>query len=221
VCAVNLAASFAESGQKAILVGADMRRPALERYFGSSRQVDLNVDLGAARRVPDLLRPTRIPGLSVLPGGYQPNPAAVIPEQIERIAACRELADFVVVDTPPVLVANDAVELMRAADAVVLVARVGHTATGAAKQASELLHRLGMPVLGVVILGSTSLPRAYLGYFEAGASVPSGDRRRGSTSASSAGQPRPVAPDGRRGSSRSRPRPGNSSRLLGEPPVGR
>lgn len=167
--AVNLAASFAEAGSTALLVGADMRHPAVHRYFGLSEGTAF---AGGGRRsddaqpLEDLVQPTSIPGLSVVPGGFHPNPAELLAAQREQLTACRRLAEVVVVDTPPVLVANDAVELMQASDAVVLVGRCGHTTSEAASRASELLRRLGMPTVGVVMIGLTGLPPAYRRYYD-------------------------------------------------------
>jgi len=179
--AVNLAASFSEAGRSVLLVGGDMRRPAVHRYFKlpeSAEPTDVVGGFDDERELKAMVRPTSIPGLSVLPGGYRANPAGLLAAQRKRLAACRKLAQVVVVDTPPILVANDAIELMQAADAVVLVGRAGHTTVDAAERASELLRRLAMPVVGVVMTGLTSLPRSYRRYYDSDGDRASEGRRR-------------------------------------------
>ena len=74
--------------------------------------------------------------------------------------SARGLADFVLVDSPPLLVANDAAELARHADGVLLVARAGRTLIEAAERSTELLQRLEIPVVGVVLTASETAATA-------------------------------------------------------------
>ena len=67
------------------------------------------------------------------------------------------MADFVLIDAPPLLTTSDAADLARQAEAVLLVVRAGRTSVDAARRSVELLERLGIPVLGAVLIGSDGL----------------------------------------------------------------
>lgn len=140
----NLAAAFADTGRRVLVVDADFRRPALGRFMNP---------------VPNLVDPdgpatTRIDGVSFLssPRGID-APGDVVFELRRMIAARQDDYDVIVVDTPPMLTTNDATDLLAAADAAVLVVRAGHTRTASAMRAATVLSRLRADVLGVVLNG--------------------------------------------------------------------
>jgi hypothetical protein len=90
----------------------------------------------------------------------------------ELVALARELADVVLIDTPPILATNDATELIPTADAVVIVARVGKTSLDGAKRTHRLLERLSAPAAGVVLVGGASSEQSYSRYYHSVAPEP-------------------------------------------------
>ncbi len=114
--------------------------------------------------VPDfekLDRPTSIRNVRLVPSGRPvDNPAPLLEHAAGLVRATRPLADFVLIDCPPLLVANDAVEMARHADGVLLVARAGQTPVEAAERSAELLERLEIPVVGTVLVGSEAVSNA-------------------------------------------------------------
>ena len=114
----------------------------------------------------------------VSPGKPDDNPAQLLTKSRHVIAAARRTFDYVVVDTPPLLVANDAAELAAETDMVVLVGKVGGTRRGAAKRSTEILRRIEAPVLGVVLQAS---PSTLSGNGYSRNRSTSGERRRGSS----------------------------------------
>lgn len=140
----NLAAAFADTGRRVLVVDADFRRPALARYLTP---------------VPNLVDPdgpatTRVDGVSFLAAPRSRDTAGDVVFELRRLIASRqEDFDVIVVDTPPMLTTNDATDLLAAADAVVLVLRSGHTRTASAQRAATVLSRLRADVLGVVLNG--------------------------------------------------------------------
>ncbi|HEX8769492.1 MAG TPA: P-loop NTPase, partial [Acidimicrobiales bacterium] len=170
--AVNLAAAFAETGRTTLVVGADLRRPGVARYLGLDETPGITDVLGhaAGTTPPRVIRRTSIPGLLVLTSGSAvDNPAGMLARERDLIMKCRNAAEIVIIDTPPLLVANDAVELILASDAVMLVGRAGRTTTDAARRATELLNRLKAPVVGVAMIGVTAAPRSYARYYRSSA----------------------------------------------------
>jgi Mrp family chromosome partitioning ATPase len=72
--------------------------------------------------------------------------------------------DHVIIDSPPVVLASDAVRLSVAADSVILVVRRDHTPQEAFARAQELLTQVSAPVIGVVFNGA-DLNSSELSYY--------------------------------------------------------
>jgi Mrp family chromosome partitioning ATPase len=154
----NLAAVFAEAGSSVLVVNCDFRRPALHRYFGVEDE---------PRRVHE----TNVPGVKIVTNVLSDpnsNPAQVVAAQRQAVAAARSRFDVVLLDTAPLLTANDAVELAASADILVLVARMGVTKTDLAERTIELLNRLDVPIAGVVLIGAATASNDYYYYYQPG-----------------------------------------------------
>lgn len=140
----NLAAAFADDGRRVLVIDGDFRRPAVRRYLGP---------------VPNLIAPeepaeTRIEGVWFLPGPRDvPTPEFAAEELIRTTGTWRNEFDLVILDTPPILTTNDAVELLPSASAVLLVLRAGQTRTKAAARVAELLENYRAHVVGVLFNG--------------------------------------------------------------------
>ncbi|HYH51678.1 MAG TPA: P-loop NTPase [Acidimicrobiia bacterium] len=156
----HLAAMLAEIGRSVVVISADLRRPRIHEYFdrsGSPGLVDILAGKAGALTFDDLDLGTSVRGVQLIPSGPAiENPAPLLEHAGDLLHAVRGLADFVLVDTPPLLVANDAVDLARHADGVLLVTRAGGTTIEAAQHSAEMLKRLDLPVVGVVLVGSES-----------------------------------------------------------------
>lgn len=166
--AAHLAAVLAEVDKRTLVISADFRRPRIHEYFGVPREPGLSdvLDTGAGRvRLSDLQMTTSFDGVHLMPsGGPVDNPAQLLTESVHLVAAARTLFDFIVIDTPPLLVANDATELAAEADMVILVAKADRTSRDASRRATEILRRVEAPLLGVVISAAHDTPTAY-GYY--------------------------------------------------------
>lgn len=149
----NLAASWALSGRRTIVVAGDMRRPEIADLLPVEPQ--WSGERGAAR-------PTLVPNLSIVPVSDSPlDPADYLAtdEVRARLEELREQADVVVVDAPPVLAAADATILGTYADGVVLVTSPDKSDRDALEAASERLRTNGVTLLGVVLSGVRSKRR--------------------------------------------------------------
>jgi len=154
--ALNLAVTLAQLGDRTVLVDADLRKPGVAKAMGiKDGKMGLtnflvgNSDLEqVARAHPD------IANLSAVPTGPVPaNPAELLSSQRLRqaIEGLRKDYKFIVLDSPPVLSATDAVILSVAADCVVLVVRSGETPKEAFSRASDLLAGVNCRLVGVVL----------------------------------------------------------------------
>jgi capsular exopolysaccharide synthesis family protein len=156
--AANLAVTMAESGRSVLVLGYDFRKPSVHKYFGVGGQglmdVLRDIDREGGLSLEDVAQATAIPGLSLVPHGTgEEGFGDVSANGREILNQARKLADVVIVDTPPLLVTNDAVELIPAADTTIIVCRSNKTTRDAAVRCRDLLERLGAAVSGVVLIG--------------------------------------------------------------------
>lgn len=154
----NLAVTFAQSGNKTILVDSDLRRPLQHEIWGISNERGLTTMMleDAAMSSPPLAQ-TEVPNLSVLPSGpLPPIPADVLSSQrmSDVIGVLKARAHYILFDSPPVLAATDAALLGAKVDGVLLVIRAGQTRRDHAARAHQELERLHIRVLGAVLTNS-------------------------------------------------------------------
>jgi capsular exopolysaccharide synthesis family protein len=162
--AANLAAAYAEVGNKVLVLSCDLRRPAIHKVLGVADRPGLTEALAATngrvkgdRHLADLepyLEPSSVSSVSVLPSGVasdRPGELLGSGKMQRLIRGVEQMADVVVIDSAPLLVASDVAPLLPQADAVLLVARAGKTRGEIATRAAYLLQRLGAPVVGVAL----------------------------------------------------------------------
>ena len=129
--AMNLAVTIAAGGKKVVLISADLRRPQLHKYFGVENTVGLSTILSGQSTYADVkVSSDQFPNLILIPSGaVPPNPSELLASSKadELLQELREIADVVIVDSPPVLPVTDAVVLAQKADSVVLIANMNHT----------------------------------------------------------------------------------------------
>lgn len=176
----NLAASFAEAGRSVLVMGCDFRRPEIHRYFDTDNRPGVaDVLMDRRRDLASIVRPTSVPGVSVAPSGSTLRSFGDVANAGRALVQqARQLADVVIIDTPPILATNDATELIPAVDAVVVVARVGRTSLDGAKRTHRLLERLAAPAAGVILVGTTSAEGSYSRYYTSVAPEPAPSHRR-------------------------------------------
>jgi capsular exopolysaccharide synthesis family protein len=129
---MNLAAVFAQSNSKVLLVEADMRHPGLTRRFGYERVggTGLSSMLSGVdyQNIPTIEAFSELPRLRVLPAGpMPPYPAELLgsDRMHELVEGWRGMYDVVIVDSPPLLAVADSQILARESDLTILVARHG------------------------------------------------------------------------------------------------
>jgi non-specific protein-tyrosine kinase len=167
VTAANVAAVLAQQGHEVLLVDLDLRNPSLHRLFDVSNDRGLtSVLLNRGWHMADCVVPTALPLLKLLPTGpLPPNPGSFIGRLGELLLQeFRDMAEFVIIDSPPLLAVTDAVALASLADATLLVARAGKTRRDSCRSARELLERANATVVGTVFNGVSRGNLAHYGY---------------------------------------------------------
>lgn len=155
--AANLAVCIAQTGKKVILLDADFRKPRQHRIFAVQAKEGLASVVAGDAELKDVVHPTAVPGLFLLPCGKHPqNPAELLTGEAfkELLDVLREEYDFVVVDTPPLLAVSDPSAVAPRVDGVLLAIRISKNGRPNAERAQELLKTLGANVIGVVVIGT-------------------------------------------------------------------
>ncbi len=161
--AANLTACLAEAGKSVVLFDSDFRHPEAHAFFEIDNRGGLSDVLAAGHPIDiaAIVRPTRVPGVSIVPAGTASwIPTRLVQHVDDIVAQLRGLADVIVIDSPPLLSASEAADLAAQADSVIVVAWDGRTNTEQADRTVDLLSRVGAPALGVALVTNAS-PAAY------------------------------------------------------------
>jgi succinoglycan biosynthesis transport protein ExoP len=173
--AVNLASSLALAGNRVILIEADLRRPAL------GLALDAKPTKGGVVGV--LIENTNLKDALTSIPGYGPNFQALladyeggwiaelfsIPAAAKMVDDARRMADYVVIDSPPLNEVVDALPLARKADDVVIVVRLGKSRLEKIHQLGELLAESGVIPAGFTVVGVPAPGRDGYRYYHRGA----------------------------------------------------
>jgi len=169
--AVNLAVTLAQLGDKTLLVDADLRKPGINRALSlvDGKHAGLSSYLAGVSSLDLITVPhPAITNLAAIPTGpIPPNPADLLSSRrlTELIAELRTRYKFVVIDSPPIMAATDAVILSVLVDGVLLVVRSGETPKEAFTRTRDLLAGVKCRMLGVVLNAvDASSPDYYYSY---------------------------------------------------------
>ena len=150
----NLAVTFAQQGMRVLLIDCDMRKARLHSMFAISREPGFSQLLAKQSTAEDTVRQTTLEKLWLLPAGLLPaNPSELLGSAIARTAIETFAKDYdiVLLDTPPVHVAADALILGSMTDGVLLVLRAGYSEREEAMEALQRLSNVGAHVVGAVL----------------------------------------------------------------------
>lgn len=151
--AINLALALAEAGYEVALVDGDLRRPRIAPWFHIDSGLGLTTVLTGEATLQEALQGTGFPGLTVLTAGATPaSPAEVLGSRAaqDTFGELGRQFDYVVIDTPPVLV-TDAALLSASSQGVLLIARFGKTDRGRLASAANALRQSAAPLIGAVL----------------------------------------------------------------------
>ena len=149
----NLAVVLAQSGKRVILISADLRRPRVHNFFGLRNDVGLANVLSDGITLSQVARDPGIPNLRIVTAGFIPHdPAALLGSQraAKFIGSLREVADFIVIDTPPVLAVADASILAPLMDGTVFVLDADRSSRSDMIQSRDQLENAGGNIVGIV-----------------------------------------------------------------------
>lgn len=158
VTACNLAISLAQTPQRVCLVEADLRLPTAATLLGLDDSLGLSNVLAGQVTLDEVMVPWQDGLLMVLPAGTRPpDPTSLLGSRNMRavLARLRNEFDYVIIDTPPLLVVTDAALLAHASDGAIVVARHGKTRREQLGSALDALDSVGADLIGTIL---TSVP---------------------------------------------------------------
>jgi tyrosine-protein kinase len=168
--AVNLASSLATAGHNVILIEADLRRPGIGAALDLQSRYGVASVLVESIALRDALvtTPTFGSNLGILLADYEGgwiSDLFALPAARELITEARRMADFVIIDSPPLTDVIDALPLVDYVDDVVLVAGVGKTHLKNLAQLGELLAEHGVKPSGFAVVGTPRPRRSEYHYY--------------------------------------------------------
>ncbi|WP_026727853.1 polysaccharide biosynthesis tyrosine autokinase [Flavobacterium denitrificans] len=129
-CSINIATVFALSEKKTVIVGLDLRKPRLADEFNLTNQTGVVNYLIKQNNLEQITNSTKIANLDViLSGPIPPNPSELILSDAmkELIEELKQKYDYIILDTPPVGLVSDALELSQYADVTLYIVRQNYT----------------------------------------------------------------------------------------------
>ena len=149
----NFAAVMAASGKRVLLIDADFRSGHLHRYFGVSRDQGLSKAINGSMRIEDVVHHEIFENLDFIPTGPLPPNRSDFLLHVNfstLLEAAGANYDLVLIDTPPILLASDALIIGNHAGAIFLLARARVTTDAEITESIKRLNHAGLSPRGVL-----------------------------------------------------------------------
>lgn len=154
VTAANLGITLAEAGARVLIVDGDLRKGTLHEYFEKAAAPGLTEILTQEADWKAIAHLTNIPNLSVITRGRaarNPSELFLAPTTRNMLAELNAHYDLVLLDSAPVMAADDVATLAPLANGVVFVIRANFTSARIARAALDLLYQRRVNILGLTL----------------------------------------------------------------------
>lgn len=166
-CTINIATVFALSEKKTIIVGLDLRKPKIFGDFNLDNNSGVVNYLIGQKTTDEIIQKTEIPYLDVITSGpIPPNPAELLlsDSMEELLNDLKTRYDYIILDTPPVGLVSDALELAPFCDVILYVVRQNVTKKGMLHLVNDKHKRGELSNISIVFNGFESNARYGYGY---------------------------------------------------------
>lgn len=161
----NLSITLALSGARTLLIDCDLRRGTIRENFGITSKIGFSEVLKQEVNWREVVVPTAYPNLFILPRGKtlsQPSEHLLRDSTETLLKEIYNHYDYIIIDSSPVLAADDTTSLAPKIDATLFVVRLSYTSARLARKGLELLYSRQVNVPGVILnFVDTSLPEYY------------------------------------------------------------
>ena len=160
----NLATILAQSDKRVLIIDADLRRGYLHKYFNLETQPGLTELLNGQQSLDTVIRPTEVPGLSMISRGKSPaNPSELLSSNQFKnlLEQMSEKFDHVIIDTPPVLAVTDGIIISQYTGVNLVIARYAKTQMKELELTLNRFEQAGVKVNGFIL---NDIQRSSAGY---------------------------------------------------------
>ena len=151
----EISRSLAEVGKKTLLIDADMRKSViLKRNLKSQNIMGLSELLSEQATIGQVLYNTQNPNFDVIfSGRFPPNPVELVSSPVFKnvLENCKEVYDYIIIDSPPLGPVIDAAVISTLCDGAIIVIASGKTQYQDASSTKEQLERSGCKILGAIL----------------------------------------------------------------------
>ncbi|WP_195218195.1 CpsD/CapB family tyrosine-protein kinase [Turicibacter sanguinis] len=160
----NLAETFAQAGNRVVIIDCDLRKPRLHKVFKLTNTMGMTNLLSGQVSIEDVTHITGSDLTVITSGPIPPNPSELLGSNTMKklLDDFEKRYDIILIDAPPVGVVTDAAILSTIVDGTILVVASGKTEIEGAKRAKQLLENVGARILGVTM---TMIPVSKKGYY--------------------------------------------------------
>lgn len=171
----NLGIALAKGGERVVLMDCDLRRAVLHKFLNVDNSRGISTALLAEREgapptpIDELLRPTEVEGLQVMPAGPHPqNPVGLLKSDGFRrlLREARDRADVILVDVPPVNLAVDPLVLAPLMDGILFLVSAGDVTKDEVSHAKRLIEGARGKLIGCILNKVTLEGRGYYYYYQ-------------------------------------------------------
>ncbi|MGF1740548.1 polysaccharide biosynthesis tyrosine autokinase [Vibrio profundum] len=164
----NMAAVISKSGQKALIIDADMRKGKLEEHFAESNTPGLSSYLAGKTKVSEIIKKTGVENLDFVGrGDIPPNPSELLmhPRLKELLDWASENYDIVIIDTPPILAVTDPAIIGANVGTTLLVGYFGKTSVKEIEVTKKRFEQNGIEVKGFIFNAVVPKASSAYGYY--------------------------------------------------------
>jgi capsular exopolysaccharide synthesis family protein len=168
---INLGTILAMNDNKVLIVGTDMRKPKLHKIFNIDNSIGLSTCLIGYDTFKQVVFPTQIENLSVLPSGpIPPNPAEILskPAMKDLIEWARKQYNYVILDNAPVALVTDGIIVSRLSDLNIFVLRFGMSHKHQLELINQFAETKKVNDIGIIVndIKANSLGKGYYKYYQ-------------------------------------------------------
>jgi capsular exopolysaccharide synthesis family protein len=168
----NLAVTFAQNGNRVLVVDSDLRRPSIHKLLRISNSIGLTNYLLKQNTLEEVIQTTPLATLDFMPSGKLPSSSMGIlssPRMKELITDLKRRYDYVFFDSPPIMGVSDASVLASGVDMTLQVIQYRRYPQPMTIRAKQMIEKVGGNLLGIVLnninMSSDASYYYYSGYY--------------------------------------------------------